>query len=137
MELPESIGPGHKVCRTPLGQEFWSFTLPPSNFSLPSRKFRPRNPDMIKLKLRFPIQTRHNSPIFNECQAQSACIGFGTAMKMGSSRRFTQYPTTYKKVVWYRLHCLGEPIFIAVSKPLLTSLAFILDWRVVYRYLFS
>ena len=37
---------------------------------------------------------QHNSPINDECQTVSK--GFDTAVKTGSSRRFKQYPTTYK-----------------------------------------
>ena len=31
----------------------------------------------------------------------------------------------------YRLNRLDEPVFMAVPKPMLTQLAFIIDWRVV------
>ena len=31
----------------------------------------------------------------------------------------------------YHLNCLDEPVFIAVSEPLLTTEVFIIDWRVV------
>ena len=34
--------------------------------------------------------------LFNvRCLPNSVCIGFGPAMKKGSSRRFKQYPTAY------------------------------------------
>ena len=58
---------------------------------------------------------------------KSVRIGFGPAMKMGSSRRFKRYPhnlyVSYINVeaVGYRSNCLDEPVFMAGPKPMLTE----------------
>ena len=64
-----------------------------------------------KLSLVLALECKHNSPIYDDCHTRqnlwpsqlsnlwwmsnSVCMGFGTAMRTGSSRRFKQYPTTY------------------------------------------
>ena len=44
---------------------------------------------------------------------------------------------THLQVVGFHLNRLDEPVFIAVSKPLLTDLEFIIDWRVVGHHQIS
>ena len=53
-------------------------------------------------------------------------------MMSPNSQREANLTLTYR--LWeYRLTHLDEPVSVAVSKPLLTELAFIIDWRVVTR----
>ena len=56
--------------------------------------------------------------------SNSVIIGFGPAMKTTSSRRFKRYPTTYVSFKLTSLYCVLRiilPVFIAVSKPMLTE----------------
>ena len=49
--------------------------------------------DFISFK-RKDYFTFHNFPIYDKCQTQSACV-LAPQWKLGSSRRFKRYPTTY------------------------------------------